>query len=278
MQKIIILTVLVAAVFTSCQNNDPISDPNSSNNLSTGQIEMKVYPDKNNNVSFYAMTQKMTVDWGDGTINDLTPNNGSGFILPHHVYSNQNLQTVKVNTENMTGDASVVVNSGGSTTASSYWGFQMNTGLQAIKFGNCPELKAIECGGNQLTALDVSKCTALNSLYCDTTQLTSLDISKCKDLIILECVKNQLTSLDISKCTSLKYLNCNDNKLTSLDVSKCASLIIVYCYGNQLSATALNNLFNSLPTNEHGMIFCSDNSGYATCDETIATKKGWKVF
>jgi len=171
MKKIIILTVLAAAVFTSCQNNDPISDPNSSNNLSIGKIEMKVYPDKNNNVFFYAMTQKITIDWGDGTIDNLTPN-GVGKSYSH-VYSNQNLQTVKVNTENMTGDVSAVVNSGGTISTTYHFGFEMMAGLQEIEFGNCLELKVIECRGNQLTALDVSKCTALIYLDCSYNQLSA---------------------------------------------------------------------------------------------------------
>jgi len=41
--------------------------------------------------------------------------------------------------------------------------------------------------------------------------------------------------------------------------------------------SALNNIFNNLPTISLGHIFCSDNPGYAACDSTIAEKKGWLV-
>jgi len=257
MKKIIFLSVLVAAVFTSCQSNDPNgSNSNGSNNLSTGQIEMKVYPDNNNNVSFSAMTQKLTIDWGDGTVDNLTPN-GVGKSFPH-VYSNQNLQTVKVTTSGMTGTLNDV---------SYNYGFALDgsASFQELKFGNCPELISILCGEDQLSVLEIGKCPALT---------------------YLDCSYGQLTALDVSKCTSLTTLYCGDayggcgNQLTSLDVSKCTALTELDCSYNQLSASALNALFNSLPTRkstDNATITIYENPGENTCDRTIATKKGWTV-
>ena len=80
-------------------------------------------------------------------------------------------------------------------------------------------LRSLNCGYNQLTALDVSKNTTLTKLYCKNNQLTVLDVSKNTALTYLRCNRNQLTALDVSKNTALTKLYCSTNQLTSLDVS-----------------------------------------------------------
>jgi len=257
-----LMVVLCALFITSCTKDDNNgSSSNDSNNLSTGQVEVKVYPDTYNNVynvSFSAITQKITIDWGDGTTDNLTPN--GAYKSFSHVYSNQNLQTIKVNTEGMTG-------------------FEDGIGyLQELEFGNCPDLTILSIESDKLTNLGVSKCTALTLLECTGNQLTSLDVSKCTALRYLDCQSCQLTSLDVSKCSALILLDCNSNQLTSLDVSKCTALVGLNCYGNQVSASALNALFNSLPakkSNDNANIFYDSNPGSNGCDKTIATNKGW---
>ncbi len=48
--------------------------------------------------------------------------------------------------------------------------------LEGIQY--CTALTELDCGVNQLTALDVSKNTALTNLLCDWNKLTTLDVSK----------------------------------------------------------------------------------------------------
>ena len=97
-------------------------------------------------------------------------------------------------------------------------------------------LRSLNCGYNQLTALDVSKNTTLTKLYCKNNQLTVLDVSKNTALTYLRCNRNQLTALDVSKNTALTGLNCGYNQLTALDVSKNTALTWLGCAGNQLTA------------------------------------------
>jgi len=245
MKKITILFALVVAVFTSCKSNDPNTDPNSSNDLTTGQIEFKAYP-YGNIVEFYLQTKKVTIDWGDGFVDEFSPNDvKTGFT---HEYAIQRSQNIKVNTDGMTyfSDSPDIISH--------------STYSQELRFGNCSNLLVIRCSGTDFTVLDVSKCTALRELYCTGTQITVLDVSK---------------------CTVLEYLDCRseywEGKLTSLDVSKCTALTRLNCVGNQLSASALNSLFNGLPTGNGAAIYCGHNPGYDTCDKTIAEKKGWFV-
>ena len=116
-------------------------------------------------------------------------------------------------------------------------------------------LRSLNCGYNQLTALDVSKNTTLTKLYCKNNQLTVLDVSKNTALTYLRCNRNQLTSLDVSKNTALTKLYCSTNQLTSLDVSKNTALTKLDCYNNQLTSldvskntalTGLNCGYNQL--------------------------------
>ncbi len=84
---------------------------------------------------------------------------------------------------------------------------------------------------------------------CRDMQITHLDLSEIKTLTKLRCGNNKLTTLDVSINPALNRLECDYNQLTSLDVSKNKSLALLSCVGNQLSATALNDLFRTLPFN-----------------------------
>ena len=105
--------------------------------------------------------------------------------------------------------------------------------LYGIQF--FPNLKYLNCNGNQLTSLDVHENTALEYLSCAENQLTSLDVRQNAALQSLYCYNNQLTSLDVSKNTALEELSCNQNKLSSLDVSNNTALDELYCAKNQLT-------------------------------------------
>jgi hypothetical protein len=209
------LGLIFLSLVTFCANANPLNNNDFSGgnkDLKTGQIVMKGYPDKNNQMSFEAAVDKITIDWGDGTVEKKTSNGKLTEFM--HEYATKNIQTISIHTERLT---SINFNS------------SLND-YHELHFGNCPELKYMVSSSNQLTSLDVSKCTALELLYCSF---------------------NQLTSLDVSKCTALKFLNCPGNQLTSLDLSKCAALLELNCRSNQLTSSALNSLFKSLPTAEH---------------------------
>ena len=105
--------------------------------------------------------------------------------------------------------------------------------LKGIEF--FPNLKYLNCNGNELTSLDVHENTALEYLSCAENQLTSLDVRQNAALQSLYCYNNQLTSLDVSKNTALEELSCNQNKLSSLDVSNNTALDELYCAKNQLT-------------------------------------------
>ena len=103
-------------------------------------------------------------------------------------------------------------------------------------------ITVVNCGRNQLTALDVSQITALEDLDCRVNQLTTLDLSRNTALKYLGCVSNKLTSLDVSKNTALEVLVCIQNHITALDVSKNIALRELHCFRNfQLASLNVSN-------------------------------------
>ena len=154
--------------------------------------------------------------------------------------------------------------------------------------GNNIEL--FSCEHNQLTTFDASMNTALKELWCFDNQLTNLDVRGNTGLKELHCLYNQLTSLDLSTNTELTYLDCTNNQLTTLDVSRNSELKFLYCFYNQLTASALNDLFRTLPDKpvlqtKMGpypdlpfTINIHENPGASDCDVSIAQEKGWRVL
>ncbi|MCL1817077.1 MAG: hypothetical protein FWG43_05705, partial [Clostridiales bacterium] len=95
-------------------------------------------------------------------------------------------------------------------------------------------LESLDCGANQLTALDVSQNPLLELLYCDDNYLTTLDISYNNNLSILWCYNNQLTELYLSEYPKLETIVCCNNSLTGLNVSNNLALLYLDCSENYM--------------------------------------------
>jgi len=150
--------------------------------------------------------------------------------------------------------------------------------LSTLDVSKNTALTYLACTNNQLSALDVSKNTALVTLYCNNNQLSALDVSQNTALTNLQCYINPLSALDVSQNTALITLYCYFNQLSALDVSKNTALTALRCQSNQFDVAALNALFGTLHDNAGSKtISIANNPGTSTCDQTIATAKGWTV-
>jgi hypothetical protein len=261
--KYFALITILFNLIISCSNDDSDElEDNSSNNLKQGQIEIKVYPNDKNTVSFSATTDKITIDWGDGNIDNLI-SNGVHQTFSHE-YTNQNLQIIKIDSKDLTEF---------STPSSSKRG-----NFKELYFGEMNKLEYLYCAYNFLTVLQIKKASMLKELHCKDNVLTSLDISESKALTYIDCRENKLTSLDISGCNFLEWFNCSFNQFTSLNVNNCNSLTWLNCIGNPLlTAEALNSLFESLPPN-NGYVYCEvEKNECEMVNKEIAENKGWIV-
>ncbi len=113
--------------------------------------------------------------------------------------------------------------------------------LTALDLSGNPQLAILYCYLNELTALDLSGNPQLAYFYCAANQLTALDVSDNLQLIDLSCGENMLTELDVSSNSQLQYLECVDNKLTELDVSNNPWLMELNCSRNLLTHLDLSN-------------------------------------
>ena len=299
-----IVSICLYACSTENQNN--FSDTH----LKSGQIEIKVIPGKNNEVGFGAIADKITIDWGDGHVEQFT----EVYSGISHLYANQDLKTITIQTEKLirfgTIMESISVDDNRLT-----WGnfremrFGEMTALSQLTL-NCPTLSVIEiekasaltyfnCNNNQLNSLDVSGLTALEEFHCSHNSFTSLDLRSLHTLKSLSCLFNQLTSLDLSGLTALVYVSCSYNQLTTLnltgckslghldcalnqltflDISTLTSLSIFLCFSNNLTFNSLNTIFENLPERTPAgtcMLIIENNPGFDTCNREIAINKGW---
>jgi len=128
-----------------------------------------------------------------------------------------------------------------------------NNQLSAINVLNNINLITLICAANQITSIDVTQNIALFNLDCSFNQLTSLNVTNNNNLETLACDVNQITNLDLSQNTELKILSCTSNNLSNLELSSNDSLWTVNCFDNQISSLDLSE--NSVLSD----VWCSNN-------------------
>jgi len=299
-------TCLIGSIVSFCLfacDNETTSDV-----LKSGQIEIRVNPGKNNEVGFWAIADKITIDWGDGHVEQFAGN----FSARSHTYANQDLKIITIKTEKLalfeTMLESVSIDDERLTwgyfremrfgempalarltlgcptlsvleikKASVLTHFNLRSQLTSFDFSGLTALEEFDCTGNQFTSLDLRSLHKLKYLSCGDNKLTLLDLRGLSALVSVTCVYNQLTTLHLTGCSSLGSLVCLGNQLTSLDIGSLTSLSNLSVHDNQLTTNALNNIFEQLPERIPGTAFLTfaNNPGSDTCNREIAINKGW---
>ena len=219
------------------------------------------------------------IDWGDGSIETI-PDLPEVFITDVGYYGGEKYSHTYTgastsHTISVTGENVILLD------FDPYYS-DYNARLTSLDVSRNTALEWLDCCNNQLTSLDVSKNTSLVQIYCVDNQLQSLDVSKNFSLVILKCFENKITYLDVSKNEKLETLNCYKNQLTSLVVgAKNRELNLLLFSDNQLSTTAINTVFQSLPSDpiwSYKLLTVGNNPGTGFCDRSIAVNKGWDVL
>ena len=104
-----------------------------------------------------------------------------------------------------------------------------------------PNLKRIDCFGNNITKIDLSKSTSITFLNCSDNQIESLDLRNNTELIYVSCDNNDLTELIIGKNENLESLYCSFNRLSNLDVKGCTKLESLDTTNNEIDAIIVND-------------------------------------
>ena len=119
--------------------------------------------------------------------------------------------------------------------------------LTGIKY--FPELIALQCYNNSLTALNLLDNHKLNYLDCSNNQLEELYLQNCDSLAYLACHINKLPTLILTKNTKLWYVSCGLNQLEWLTLpSGSENLQYLYCAPNKISGESMDYLIGQLPS------------------------------
>lgn len=106
--------------------------------------------------------------------------------------------------------------------------------ITSLDLSNNLNLETIYCFNNLLTYLNVTGCVNLKELRCNINYLTDIDVSNNKDLEFLNCWANNLEGLNLKGLFNLYHLGCSNNKLVKLDLTDNKLLTLLSCYSNQL--------------------------------------------
>jgi Leucine-rich repeat (LRR) protein len=110
------------------------------------------------------------------------------------------------------------------------------TGIEAFI-----NITGLNCGGNEISNLNLSNNSFLLSLGCFDNQISSINIGNCPELESLYCQENQLNDIDISSNPNLQNINCSGNQLLNLDISNNPNLQMLHCSENQFVDINLSN-------------------------------------
>ena len=186
---VVIATLSVAAVFTSCGGGG-----GSGSGKSSGKIKMTT--EQGGDFGFSLKGSGVaTVDWGDGSEKVTLTLNEDREVEFKHTYPSATIRTININGDNITG--------------------LFCKDITSLDVSRCTELTVLRCNSYYLKSLDVSKNIKLTTLSCLSYHLTSLDVSKNTMLEKLACHGIQLTTLDLSKNTVLTDLYFDGNQLTA---------------------------------------------------------------
>ena len=161
---------------------------------------------------------KISIDWGDGTIVDGATIAGvyDGWEVPVTVISGTPV-----------GGGEIKIYATGAVTYFDCVSNVNGPGITKLDVSNATDLTELHANGNKLTSFDGSKLTKLSKVYLNNNQLTSVSLPE--SVTYLQLANNQLTSFDGSKFPLVTTLYLSDNTgLGTLDVSMMPVLKSLY--------------------------------------------------
>ena len=120
--------------------------------------------------------------------------------------------------------------------------YESLSSLEGVKYFT--ELRSLQCGGTEMTALDLEGMTKLEYIDVSSNELTDIELTGCAALTELVCNVNELTELDLSSLESLEYVSCFSNKLENINLTGCTALREISCFNNKLSSLDLSGCPN----------------------------------
>ncbi|RSC95781.1 leucine-rich repeat domain-containing protein [Tenacibaculum singaporense] len=139
------------------------------------------------------------------------------------------------------------------------------TGLESF-----PNLKRLDCFGNEITKIDLSQSSSISFLNCSENKIERLDVSKNPNLTYISCDYNKLTSLILGENPNIQSLYASYNQLTTLDVSNCPNLESMDVTGNKIKTIIVSK--EQLANIPQGW-YKDEKTTYATSNGDVANNK-----
>ncbi len=106
-----------------------------------------------------------------------------------------------------------------------------------------PNLKRLDCQGNEISKINLTKNAALTFLNCSNNKIEYLDLSNNTKLFSISCDNNKIGTLKLGVAPDLKDLYCNNNKLTQLNIKECPVLENLDASGNKIKSIVIKKEF-----------------------------------
>lgn len=192
---------------------------------------------------FYYTGALQTVDWGDGTVEEVGETTPVSFAYKNHTYAAGGTYTITVVAQDLIGLWLFnLIHPPGPTLPSPADNSQ--PGMKGVDLTAAPQLEDFDCQYTGVTALTgLGASTMLDTLRCTgCAGLTALPTIAWPALTVLECGGTGVSALDLTASVALQALVIDGAPVTSVELSACAATI------NSVSAagcTALTTLTNS---------------------------------
>lgn len=192
---------------------------------------------------FYYTGALQTVDWGDGTVEELGETTPVSFAYKNHTYAAGGTYTITVVAQDLIGLWLFnLIHPPGPTLPSPADNSQ--PGMLGVDLTAAPQLEDFDCQYTGVTALTgLSASTMLDTLRCTgCAGLTALSTTAWPALTVLECGATGVSVLDLTASVALQTLVIDGAPVTGVELSACAGTINSV---STVSCTALTALTNS---------------------------------
>ncbi|MCK8482037.1 DUF7619 domain-containing protein [Psychroserpens algicola] len=154
----------------------------------------------------------------------------------------------------------------------------INADIQSLDgIGNFTQLTYLNCGGNNLSELDVSSNMNLLYLNCSGTYISQLDLSANVNLEILFALECSISTVNLTNNVNLRGFHLGYNNLQSIDISQNLQLESIFLNGNNITNFELPQNIDLLDCNLAGLplesldLSAYPNLRYLNCDTTGLT-------
>lgn len=280
----LLLTLLCIAC--DPDNDSPEPNPPTDSNW----IDIKVTDTQSSSeameVNFHVIADKITIDWGDGTVEtlqnvwDKTPEGMPEAINPKivsHKYKDATVRNynIRLSTEALSlfsaidksvseikvgespyltlliiqnSDYPVSLNYKSEDTPNlDMLNLENIENITSLDLSQLPELSSLTVRScKNLETLDISKNNKLKSITLYNNKLKELDLSNNSELLLFTCTDSELSSLDVTNNKKLQLIFCTYTNIEKLDLSKNKELIFLMLSNNKLTGEINLNNYESI--------------------------------